>query len=458
MIELKNYTDNFITQQELSQKTQTAKDLIARIKTDPMSGWLDLPINYNKEEFARIKQAAQKIQNNSKYLICIGIGGSYLGHKAVIEALTSVSASATTSINRADGAGDGRRGTPEKNSEKNFSGEEVRQDPPATKILYTGNSLSPLELNKILTELDNQDFSINVISKSGTTTEPAVAFRIFKQKLIEKYGETEANQRIYATTDANKGALHDEAVENGYEMFVVPDDIGGRYSVLTAVGLLPIATAGINIDELIDGAEEERTYLISDGGNAAQYAALRNLLYEKDFNIEILANFEPAFMYFNEWWKQLFGESEGKDGKGIYPASVIDSTDLHSMGQYIQEGRRNLFETFVKVKQATGSVIVPKMSADLDGLGYLEGKELSFVNDQAQIATREAHLAGGVPVIELTMPRLDARSLGALIYFFELSCAISGFLLGIDPFNQPGVEAYKNNMFRLLGKPGHATK
>lgn len=419
MISFNSFTKDFVSEADLAEKLEAAKDLMGRVQKDPMAGWVDLPVNYDKAEFARIKAAATKIQKDSKYLVCIGIGGSYLGHKAVIEAL----------------------------------GEHSN-----TKILYAGNSLSPLELNKVLSELGDADFSVNVISKSGTTTEPAVAFRIFKQKLIEKYGEAEAGQRIYATTDANKGALHDESVENKYEMFVVPDDIGGRYSVLTAVGLLPIAVAGINIDELMDGAEEERTVLISDGGNAAEYAALRNCLYEKDFNIEILANFEPAFLYFNEWWKQLFGESEGKEGKGIYPASVVDSTDLHSMGQYIQEGRRNLLETFIKVKEATGSASVPEMSTDLDGLGYLEGKELSFINNQAQIATREAHISGGVPVIEITVPRLDARSLGGLIYFFEMSCALSGFLLDIDPFNQPGVEAYKNNMFRLLGKPGHEVK
>lgn len=416
MITFKSHADKFIDREVLTQNTETTRNLISKLKQDPMAGWLDLPISYDKQEFSRIKQAAQKIQKDSKYLVCIGIGGSYLGHKAVIEALDNAS---------------------------------------PTKILYAGNSLSPLELNKVLTELGDADFSVNVISKSGTTTEPAVAFRIFKQKLIDKYGEAEASRRIYATTDSSKGALHDESTEKNYEMFVVPDDIGGRYSVLTAVGLLPIAVAGINIDELMDGAEEERAALISDGGGAATYAALRSLLYAEDFNIEILANFEPTFMYFNEWWKQLFGESEGKDGKGIYPASVVDSTDLHSMGQYIQEGRRNLFETFVKVEQPTSSIAVPVMTTDLDGLGYLEGKELSYINNQAQIATREAHLSGGVPVLEITMPDLSARSLGALIYFFEMSVALSGFLLGIDPFNQPGVEAYKDNMFRLLGKPGH---
>jgi glucose-6-phosphate isomerase len=415
MIELKSYANKFISTSDFDKKLAAARGLIDHLKDNNMSGWVDLPVNYDKSEFARIKAAAKKIQQDSKYLVCIGIGGSYLGHKAVIEALDNHS---------------------------------------ATKILYAGNSLSPLELDKVLAKLGDADFSINVISKSGTTTEPAVAFRIFRQKLIEKYGNTNANARTYATTDSKQGALHDEAIANNYEMFVVPDDIGGRYSVLTAVGLLPIAVSGIDIDELMSGAATEREALISDGGSAATYAALRNTLYEKDFNIEILANFEPTLLYFNEWWKQLFGESEGKDGKGIYPASVIDSTDLHSMGQYIQDGRRNLFETFVKITAPTGQATVPKLSSDLDGLGYLEGRELSYINNQAQIATREAHLSGGVPVLEITMPNLSAHSLGALIYFFEMSCALSGFLLGIDPFNQPGVEAYKNNMFRLLGKPG----
>ena len=377
---------------------------------------MDLPIKYDKEEFARIEAAAKKINEDSDYLVCIGIGGSYLGHRAVIEAL---------------------------------GGERNR-----TKIIYAGNSLSSLQLNKALKELGDKDFSINVISKSGTTTEPAVAFRVFKEKLIAKYGEEEAAKRIYATTDANKGALHDEAVEKGYESFVVPDNIGGRYSVLTAVGLLAIATAGIDIRLLMDGAEEERFSLISNGGLAAEYATVRNCLLDRHFDIEILANFEPQFAMFNEWWKQLFGESEGKDGLGIFPASVVDSTDLHSMGQYIQEGRRNLFETFVQIDSDLSHAAVPALAQNLDGLAYLEGKELDYINKKACEATKAAHKDGGVPVLEIKMPALDERSLGALIYFFEMSCVLSGFVLGVNPFNQPGVEAYKNNMFRLLGKPG----
>ena len=416
MIDFKADLAKLISVEDFQRRVDEVKPYVARTQQDDFGGWVDLPVNYDKDEFARIKAAAEKIQNDSEYLVCIGIGGSYLGHRAVIEAL-----------------GGAKR----------------------TKILYAGNSLSPRELQKAQRELGDKDFSVNVISKSGTTTEPAVAFRIFKQMLIDKYGEAEAAKRIYATTDANKGALHDEAVAKGYETFVVPDNIGGRYSVLTAVGLLAIAVAGVDIEALMDGAEEERASLISDGGLATEYAVARNVLLENDYDIEILANFEPQFMYFNEWWKQLFGESEGKDHKGIFPASVIDSTDLHSMGQYIQEGRRNLFETFVEIKEEYDGVTVPELEEDLDGLKYLEGKEMDYVNKTANAATREAHIAGGVPVMEVILPKLDERSLGALIYFFEMSCALSGFCLGVNPFNQPGVEAYKTRMFELLGKPGY---
>lgn len=418
MIEFKYAKHQLIDEGRYQEKIDEARKYVARAQQDDFGGWVDLPVDYDKDEFARIKTAAKKINADSEVLVCIGIGGSYLGHRAVIEAL---------------------------------GGERGR-----TKIVYTGNSLSPRMLKHALMEVEEKDFSINVISKSGTTTEPAVAFRIFKQLLIEKYGEKEAATRIYATTDARKGALHDEAVAKGYESFVVPDNIGGRYSVLTAVGLLAIAVAGFDIDKLMDGAAEERTALISDGGAAAEYAALRNILLENGRDIEILANFEPQFSQFNEWWKQLFGESEGKDGKGIFPASVIDSTDLHSMGQYIQEGRRALFETFVEVKQDFAGVVVPKFGEDVDGLQYLEGKELDYINKTANAATREAHLAGDVPVLEIAMPEIDERSLGALIYFFEMSCALSGFTLGVNPFNQPGVEAYKTRMFKLLGKPGYS--
>ncbi len=407
----------YISTEELEERVSQTRQYMARIEQDDFGGWLDLPVKYDKDEFARIKAAAEQIQSDSDYLICIGIGGSYLGHRAVIEAL---------------------------------GGERGR-----TKILYAGNSLSARGLEQVIRQIGDADFSINVISKSGTTTEPAVAFRTFKKLLIEKYGEEKAAKRIYATTDANKGALHDEAVAKGYATFVVPDNIGGRYSVLTAVGLLAIAAAGISIDKLMDGAEEERAATISDGGKAAEYAVLRNVMLEKDYNIEVLANFEPNFMYFNEWWKQLFGESEGKESKGLFPASVVYSTDLHSMGQYLQEGRRALFETFVEVTDSYSGAKVPVLEENLDGLKYLEGRELDEICKIANQATREAHEAGGVPIMRVIMPALDERAMGGLIYFFELACALSAFTLGVNPFNQPGVEAYKTRMFELLGKPGY---
>ncbi len=416
MIEFK-YAKGFVDEAEYQKVIDETRTYVARAEQDAFGGWVNLPINYDKAEFERIKKSAKKINGDSDYLVCIGIGGSYLGHRAVIEAL---------------------------------GGEKGR-----TKILYAGNSLSVRSIRRIVNQIGDADFSVNVISKSGTTTEPAVAFRIFKQMLIDKYGTEEAAKRIYATTDAAKGALHDEAVAKGYESFVVPDNIGGRYSVLSAVGLLAIAVAGVNIDALMDGAAEERTALISDGGAAAEYAALRNVLLTKGFDIEILANFEPQFTYFNEWWKQLFGESEGKDEKGVFPASVIDSTDLHSMGQYIQQGRRNLFETFVEVARDYADMTVPATEDNLDGLKYLEGRELDYINKTANAATREAHVAGGVPVLEIVMPDIDERSIGGLIYFFEMSCALSGFTLGVNPFDQPGVEASKTRMFELLGKPGY---
>ena len=417
MIDFKCDYGKFISAEELDERIAATRHYVARVQQDDFGGWADLPIKYDRDEFVRIKEAAGKINSDSDYLVCIGIGGSYLGHRAVIEA---------------------------------FGGEQGR-----AKILYAGNSLSARGLEAVIKQLGDADFSVNVISKSGTTTEPAVAFRTFKKMLIEKYGEEEAAKRIYATTDANKGALHDEAVAKGYATFVVPDNIGGRYSVLTGVGLLAIAVAGIDIDKLMDGAEEERTALISDGGKAAEYAVLRNVMLEKGYDIEVLANFEPNFMYFNEWWKQLFGESEGKENKGIFPASVVYSTDLHSMGQYMQEGRRALFETFVEIAKDYKGVEVPSSSENLDGLQYLEGRELDDICKTAAQATREAHAAGGVPVMRVIMPDVDERSLGALIYFFEMACALSAFTLGVNPFNQPGVEAYKTRMFELLGKPGY---
>ncbi|MBR3377806.1 glucose-6-phosphate isomerase [Candidatus Saccharibacteria bacterium] len=419
MIDFKCDYEKYFPADALSKRIAAMQPLVQKIIDDDFGGWLHLPYEYDKDEFERIKKAAAMINSDSDYLVCIGIGGSYLGHRAIIEAL---------------------------------GGERGR-----TKIIYAGNSLSARELESAIARIGDADFSVNVISKSGTTTEPAVAFRTFKNLLIKKYGAEEAAKRIYVTTDANKGALHDEASEKGYESFVVPDNVGGRYSVLTAVGLLPMAVAGIDIKKVIDGAEEERRAQSEEvnGGKAAQYAILRNLMLERGYDIEVLANFEPSFMYFNEWWKQLFGESEGKDGKGIFPASVIYSTDLHSMGQYMQEGRRALFETFVEIKDDYKGVSVPKSDENLDGLQYLEGRELDEICKIANQATREAHENGGVPIMEVIMPSLNEKSIGALIYFFELSCALSALTLGVNPFNQPGVEAYKTRMFELLGKPGY---
>lgn len=391
------------------------REIINDIQSDPMGGWYDLPETYDRAEFDQIRATAKQIQNNSKFFVCIGIGGSYLGHRALIEALRPAS---------------------------------------PTKILYAGNSLSTRELNRLMDTLGDSDFSINVISKSGTTTEPAVAFRLLKAKLQEKYGD-KTSERIFATTDARKGALYEEAIAEGYARFVVPDNIGGRYSVLTAVGLLPLAVAGVNIDQLMSGAAAERAANLDNPKSAAiQYATLRADLLKKDYDVEILASFEPCMQYFEEWWKQLFGESEGKDKQGIFPASVIYTTDLHSLGQYLQDGRRNIFETMLRFSEDDApAVTVPRLAKDLDGLKYLEGKTLDFLNTKALEATVAAHREGGIPVSEITIPTLDEKSLGALIYFFELSCALSAKLSGVNPFDQPGVEAYKRNMFHLLGKP-----
>lgn len=386
-----------------------AKQAFLKIRDDKMSGWLEF---VSDAEVEKIAEAAKKVNADSDFLVCIGIGGSYLGHKAVIDAL---------------------EGTYEKSR---------------TKILYAGNSLNEFALSRVIDEISDKDFSINVISKSGTTTEPAVAFRILKQKLIEKYGFEGACARIYATTDAESGALHDEAVENGYARFIVPDNVGGRYSVLTAVGLLPIMVAGISAEDLIAGARAQNL----DG--ALLYATYRSALANHGFDTEVLASFEPRFTIFSEWWKQLFGESEGKDGRGIFPASAVYTTDLHSLGQYMQQGRRNIFETVIKVSEGETSLKVPEMDTDVDGLKYLEGKTLGFIQEKALEATIEAHRAGGIPVFELELPELSARGIGALIYFFEVACAVSATLQGVNPFDQPGVESYKTNMFRLLGKPG----
>ena len=389
-------------------------------------GWLDLPVDYDKDEFARIKKAAKKIQNDSDVLICIGIGGSYLGAQAAIEFLNS-----------------------------NFYG---KADSDMPTVVFCGNSLSGSYLYDLIEWLGDKDFSINVISKSGTTTEPSVAFRIFKDKLIKKYGKEEAAKRIYATTDRQKGALKTEADAEGYEEFVVPDDIGGRYSVLTAVGLLPIAAAGADIDELMKGAADARAdYTDTDLSKATpyQYAALRNILYRKGYTTEIVENYEPSLRMFGEWCKQLMGESEGKDNKGIWPSSANFTTDLHSLGQYIQEGLRNLFETVIRVENPRHDVKIPGDEKNLDQLNFLEGKSLNYVNDRAYEGVVLAHTDGGVPVMTVNIPDQSGHTLGYMIYFFELAIAISGYLNGINPFNQPGVEEYKRNMFGLLNKPGY---
>ncbi|APX73251.1 glucose-6-phosphate isomerase [Companilactobacillus allii] len=389
-------------------------------------GFIDLPVDYDKDEFSRIKKAAKKIQSDSEVFIGIGIGGSYLGARAAIDFLSS-------------------------------SFYNVKNNKDVPEVYFAGNSISPNYLADLLEVIGDRDFSINVISKSGTTTEPSIAFRILKAKLVEKYGEKAAKGRIYATTDRAKGALKTESDAEGYEEFVVPDDIGGRFSVLTAVGLLPIAVAGIDIDKLMEGAAKARTDFSSSDltkNDAYKYAALRNILYRKGYTTELLENYEPNLQYFGEWWKQLMGESEGKDQKGIYPSSANFSTDLHSLGQYIQEGRRNLMETVVIIDKPRFEMEIPSEKEDLDGLGYLEGKSMDYVNKRAYEGVVLAHTDGGVPVMSVHIQEQDATSLGYLIYFFEIAVGVSGYLNGINPFNQPGVEAYKKNMFALLGKPG----
>lgn len=389
-------------------------------------GWIDLPVNYDQDEFARIKKAAKKIQSDSEVLVCIGIGGSYLGAQAAVEFLNGA-----------------------------FYGKGKEKYP---TIVFCGNSLSGSYLHDLIEWVGDKDFSVNIISKSGTTTEPAVAFRIFKDKLIKKYGEEEAKTRIFATTDKAKGALKTEADAEGYEEFVVPDDIGGRYSVLSAVGLLPIAVSGADIDQLMKGAADARAdYTDTDLSKATpyQYAALRNILYRKGYTTEIVENYEPTLRMFSEWSKQLMGESEGKDNKGIWPASANFTTDLHSLGQYIQEGRRNLFETVIRVENPTNDVEIPSDDRNLDQLNFLSGKSLNFVNERAYEGVVLAHTDGGVPVMTVNIPDQTEHTLGYLIYFFELAIAVSGYVNGINPFNQPGVEEYKRNMFGLLNKPGY---
>ena len=391
-------------------------------------GWVDYPNTYDVEEFNRIKASAQKIKSDSDVLIVIGIGGSYLGARAAIEALG--------------------------HSFYNELSKDVRKTP---EIYFVGNSISSTYLKDLLDVIDGKDISINVISKSGTTTEPAIAFRIFKEYMENKYGKDGAKGRIYATTDSSKGALRKLADNEGYETFVIPDDVGGRYSIFTPVGLLPIAVSGADIDKIMEGAKDgydEYSNEDIDNNPCYQYAAIRNILYNKGKNIEILACYEPSLQYVSEWWKQLYGESEGKDGKGIYPVSVVFTTDLHSMGQYIQDGRRNLFETVLNIKEPKHNIDIKEDKDNLDGLNYLSGKTLDYVNSKAMEGTILAHVDGGVPNIVIDIPKMDEYNFGKLIYLFEKACGISGYILGVNPFNQPGVESYKRNMFALLNKPG----
>ena len=404
----------------LTEKTGAGNDFL---------GWIDLPIDYDKEEFDRIKKAAAKIQSDSDVLLVVGIGGSYLGARAAIEFLT--------------------------NSFYNVLDKETRKTP---EIYFVGNSISSKYIKDLQAVLAGKDFSINIISKSGTTTEPAIAFRVFKEMLIEKYGKEEANKRIYATTDKARGALKNLATQEGYESFVVPDDVGGRFSVLTAVGLLPIAVSGADIDQLMEGAASGRAKALEtpyENNPAMLYAAIRNILLRKGKNVEVVANYEPSLHYVSEWWKQLFGESEGKDQKGIFPAAVDLTTDLHSMGQFIQDGARIMFETVINVEESEAEIILKEEEVDTDGMNYLAGKTVDFVNKSAMNGTILAHTDGQVPNLKVNVPEQNAYYLGQLFYFFEFACGLSGYILGVNPFNQPGVESYKKNMFALLGKPGY---
>lgn len=392
-------------------------------------GWIDLPVYYDKEEFERIKATAKKIQEDSDVLLVVGIGGSYLGARAAIEFLS--------------------------HSFYNCLDKSQRKTP---QIIFCGNSISSKYIADLKDVLKDKDFSINIISKSGTTTEPAISFRVFKEMLIEKYGRAKANKRIYATTDRAKGALKSLANEEGYESFVVPDDIGGRFSVLTAVGLLPIAVAGIDIDELMAGAAATREEVIGksfEENPSLLYAAIRNIFLRKGKNIEVTANYEPSLHYISEWVKQLFGESEGKDGRGIFPAAVDLTTDLHSMGQYIQDGARIMFETVLDIEKSPVEILLKEEETDTDGMNYLAGKSVDFVNKSAMNGTILAHTDGLVPNLKINIPDESAFSLGSLFYFYEFACGVSGYILGVNPFNQPGVESYKSNMFALLGKPGY---
>lgn len=415
----------------MSGLAEQAKDkLLARTGAgNDFLGWIDLPEDYDKEEFERIQKAAEKIKSDSDVLIVIGIGGSYLGARAAIEFLGH-----------------------------SFANEVSREIRKAPEIYFAGNSISSTYLKDLIDVVGDRDFSVNVISKSGTTTEPAIAFRVFKELLEKKYGKEGAAGRIYATTDKARGALKNLATEEGYETFVVPDDVGGRFSVLTAVGLLPIAASGADITKLMEGAASARKDAIEKDfaeNDAMKYAAIRNILLRKGKAVEVLANYEPGLHYVSEWWKQLYGESEGKDQKGIFPASVDLTTDLHSMGQFIQDGSRIMFETVMNVEESRGEITINEEPVDLDGLNYLAGKNMDFVNKSAMNGTILAHTDGNVPNLIVNIPKQDEFSLGQLFYFFEFACGVSGYLLGVNPFNQPGVESYKRNMFALLGKPGY---
>ena len=415
----------------MSELAEQAKDrLLARTGAgNDFLGWIDLPVDYDKEEFDRILKAAEKIKSDSDVLVVIGIGGSYLGARAAIEFLGH-----------------------------SFANEVSREIRKAPEIYFAGNSISSTYLKDLIDVIGDRDFSVNVISKSGTTTEPAIAFRVFKELLEKKYGKEGAAGRIYATTDKAKGALKNLATEEGYETFVVPDDVGGRFSVLTAVGLLPIAASGADITKLMEGAAAARKDAVEKDfaeNDAMKYAAVRNILLRKGKVVEVLANYEPGLHYVSEWWKQLYGESEGKDQKGIFPASVDLTTDLHSIGQFIQDGNRIMFETVMNVEKSREEIIINEEPVDLDGLNYLAGKNMDFVNKSAMNGTILAHTDGNVPNLRVNIPAQDEYSLGQLFYFFEFACGVSGYLLGVNPFNQPGVESYKKNMFALLGKPGY---
>lgn len=429
-----DYSNGFLKEEEIENMISFIKASHNQLqeKKGPGSeylGWIDLPSKIDKEELDRVHSVAKKIQENSEVFIVIGIGGSYLGAKACIEGLSHT-----------------------------FYNEISKEKRKTPEIYYVGQNISSKYILDLFEAIEGKDLSINVISKSGTTTEPAIAFRLFKEYIEEKYGKEEAKERIIVTTDKEKGALKELADIEGYENFVIPDDVGGRYSVLTPVGLLPIAVSGLDIDKLLEGAlsgEEEYSNENIALNPSYQYALVRNILYNKGKGIEILVNYEPALTYLSEWWKQLYGESEGKDGKGIFPASVNFTTDLHSMGQYIQDGKRNLFETTINVEKPEKDIILKSSEDDLDGLNFLEGKSLNLVNKNAFEGTLKAHIAGNVPNLIIQVPKLNEYYFGKLIYFFEKACAISGYLLGVNPFDQPGVEEYKKNMFQLLGKPGY---